>query len=114
MKEIKAYVRLMKVDEVLTALVQAGVPGFTAVEVKGFGSVAIPERLRYSSEFSSKVSPLIKLELVCKKDDLTKIVELIKNTAYTGHDGDGVIIVHDVAYVVEIKTGTLDSDNSES
>lgn len=105
MKEVKAYIRLIKVDEVINALLEAGVPGFTAVEVKGFGSVAIPERLRYSSEFSGKVSPLIKLELVCKKDDLSKIVELIKNTAYTGHEGDGIIIVYDVGYMVTIKTG---------
>lgn len=105
MKEVKAYIRLIKVDEVINALVEAGVPGFTAVEVKGFGSVAIPERLRYSSEFSGKVSPLIKLELVCKKDDLSGIVELIKNTAYTGHEGDGIIIVYDVGYMVKIKTG---------
>ena len=105
MKEVKAYIRLIKVDQVINALVEAGVPGFTAVEVKGFGSVAIPERLRYSSEFSGKVSPLIKLELVCKEDDLEGIVELIKNTAYTGHDGDGIIIVYDVGYMVKIKTG---------
>lgn len=105
MKEIKAYIRLDKAEEVIHALEDAGVPGFTAIEVKAIGAAAVPEKTKYSIEYAERVSPIVKLEAVCSDEDLERLVDVIKGKAYTGHKGDGMIFVSDVDYAVKIRTG---------
>ena len=105
MKEIKAYIRLIKAEEVIHALEKADVPGFTAIEVKAIGAAVEPERAKFSIEYAEKVSPITKIELVCKGEDVVRLVDIIKETAYTGHKGDGIIFVSGVDYAVKIRTG---------
>ena len=105
MKEIKAYIRLIKAEDVIHALEKAGVPGFTAIEVKAIGSAVEPERTKFSIEYAEKISPITKIELVCKDEDVVRIVDIIKETAYTGHKGDGIIFVSDVNEAIKIRTG---------
>lgn len=105
MKEIKAYIRLIKAEDVIHALEKAGVPGFTAIEVKAIGAAVEPERAKFSIEYAEKISPITKIELVCKDEDVVRIVDIIKETAYTGHKGDGIIFVSDVNEAIKIRTG---------
>lgn len=105
MKEIKAYIRVIKAEEVIHALEKAGVPGFTAIEVKAIGAAVEPERAKFSIEYAEKISPITKIELVCKDEDVVRIVDIIKETAYTGHKGDGIIFVSDVNEAIKIRTG---------
>lgn len=55
MNEIKAYIRMIKTEEAIHALKEAGVPGFTAIEVKAIGAAAEPERSEYSVEYGVSV-----------------------------------------------------------
>ena len=105
MKEIKAYIRLIKAEEVIHALEKADVPGFTAIEVKAIGAAVEPERAKFSIEYAEKISPITKIELVCKDEDVVRLVDIIKETAYTGHKGDGIIFVSGVDYAIKIRTG---------
>jgi len=43
--------------------------------------------------------------VVCKDRDVGRLVDIIKETAYTGHKGDGIIFVSGVDYAVKIRTG---------
>jgi len=105
MKEIKAYIRTRKAEEVIHALEEAGVPGFTAVEVKAIGRAVEPEREKISVEYAERVSPITKLEVVCRDEDVQRLVDIIREKAYTGHRGDGIIFVSDVNNAVKIRTG---------
>lgn len=105
MKEIKAYVRLEKAEEVVNALEGTGVPGFTAIEVTAFGTVCVPEDEKFSIDFAEKVSPAMKMEVVYSDDDCERIVDIITASSRTGYLGDGMIFVSEVTGAVKIRTG---------
>ena len=85
MKEIKAYIRLNKAEEVIHACKEAGVSGLTAIEVKAIGAAVEPKRAKFSIEYVEKISPITKIELVYKDEDVVRLVDIIKETAYIGH-----------------------------
>lgn len=105
MKEIKAYIRVAKAEDVIHALEKAGVPGLAAIEVKAIGAAVEPERAKFSIEYAERISPITKIELVCKDEDVVRLVNIIREKAYTGHKGDGVIFVSDIEYAIKIRTG---------
>jgi len=105
MKAIKAYIRCAKAEEVVHALEDAGVPGFTIISVTGFKGAAVPEKKRWSIEYAEKCATVAKLELVCNDAEVDGFVRIIKEKAYTGHSGDGMIFVTDVVGAVKIRTG---------
>jgi len=54
-------------------------------------------------------SKVIKMEIVCEKEDVDKIVNIIKVSARTGKSGDGLIYVSDVEQRIKIRTGEKES-----
>lgn len=64
----------------------------------------------YHERYAEKISPITKIELVCKDEDVVRLVDIIKETAYTGHKGAGIIFVSDVVGAVKIRTGEKDDD----
>lgn len=105
MKEIKAYIRSIKPEEVVHALEEAGAPGITAVEVKCIGSTIDPEKAKYSIEYAEKLSPTTKLEIVCRDEAAERLITVIRGKAYTGQIGDGAIFISDIRDAVKIRTG---------
>lgn len=105
MKEIKAYIRVSKAEDVIHALEEAGVPGLTAIEVRAIGAAVEPERAKYSIEYGEKISPITKIELICKDEDVERLVDILREKACTGYKGDGIIFVSDIAFAMKIRTG---------
>lgn len=105
MKEIKAYIRLSKAEEVIHALEEAGVPGFVVTEVKAIGAAAVPEKEKYCIEYAERFSPIIKLEVICQDEDVVRLTDVIKENAHTGHKGDGMIFMYNVESALKIRTG---------
>ena len=111
MKEVKAFIRSAKVEAVIEALYELGVADITLIDVMGVGSHMIdPEAAQYSVDIVRKYSEIAKIEVVCKAVDADKIVETIRNTAYTGMPGDGMIYVMPVEKAVKIRTGKENRD----
>ena len=54
--------------------------------------------------------PKIKIEIVVKKEDVDRCIEVIINTAQSGKIGDGKIFVLPVERVIRIRTGEEDSE----
>jgi nitrogen regulatory protein P-II 2 len=50
------------------------------------------------------------LEIATQADNVERVIEAIKNAAYTGKIGDGKIFVYDLTQVVRIRTGEMDSE----
>lgn len=105
MKKIEAVIKPFKLDEVKTALQEAGVQGMTICEVKGFGRQKGHTELYRGAEYVVDFLPKVKIEIVVNDADVKKIVEAIQNAAKTGRIGDGKIFVSAVEDIIRIRTG---------
>ncbi len=109
MKEIKAYMREFKAEEVINSLEEAGVPGITVINMRSTGK-NIPEDASYSIDFCEKIASIAKIEVVCSDEDVVKLVDIIQKTAYTGQKGDGMIFITNIEHAIKIKTGEWGED----
>ena len=105
MKKIEAIVRHYKLDEVKSALTEAGVQGMTVSEVRGFGRQRGHKEMYRGAEYTVDFVPKVKIELAVADDILQTAIETILRGARTGQVGDGKIFVTNLAEVVRIRTG---------
>ena len=110
MKQIVAIIKPFKLDEVKTALQEAGVAGLTVSEVKGFGRQKGHTELYRGAEYVVDFLPKMKLDIIVKDEDVKKVVEAIQKSANTGRIGDGKIFVTSVEEVIRIRTGETGSN----
>jgi nitrogen regulatory protein P-II 1 len=105
MKELKAYVRTSVVDRVIGALERAGTPGITVSRVHGVGYGY--DRLLFTlSPRELKQAPEVtKIEMVCRDEDVERLVAAILESARTGSAGDGIVFVTPVERAIKIRTG---------
>jgi nitrogen regulatory protein PII len=105
MKEVKAYVKIASLEDVVSGLHQAGFCCMSIIDVSGLGNYMDPERWKYSMEFVEKMSKVAKIELVCPDKDTSRVVEIIRTRGCTHSPGDGIIFVSPVDRAVKIRTG---------
>ncbi len=109
MIEIKAYIRNDKIEAVIDAVMKAGVAGFTVIDVCGLGGAATEDKV-WSIEYCKKYSAISKLEIVCHDKDEATLVEVIRESARTGHRGDGMIFTAVISGALRIRTGERGDD----
>lgn len=107
MKEIKAYIRHEKAEIVIRKLEEAGITGMTVLDANALANWADEVSFSYSIKYVQKYSSVVKIELICKKEQLDKLVNVIAKYGHTGKSGDGWIFVSDVELAVRIKTGEI-------
>ena len=105
MKMIMAVIKPHKLDEVRTALTNAGVQGMTVTEVKGFGRQKGHTEIYRGAEYTVDFRPKIKIEVVVPASAADRVVDAIAIAARTGQIGDGKIFVSDVEAALRIRTG---------
>ncbi len=110
MKKIEAIIKPFKLDEVKDALQDAGITGITVTEVRGYGRQRGNQSNFKGVDYIVDFLPKIKLEIIVSDPQLDMAVETIKNTANSGHIGDGKIFVYNVEKVVRIRTGEEDEE----
>lgn len=104
MREIKAFVRRKKANDVIKALRSNDFKSITVTEVEGTGRFS-REDASPSLKFPVLHSKMAKLELVCKREDTDKIVKIISEYGGTGEKGDGIIYVSEVEQIFKVRTG---------
>ncbi|MDD2244836.1 MAG: P-II family nitrogen regulator [Dysgonamonadaceae bacterium] len=104
MKEIKAFVKPFKVNDILNQLLMAGYPNITVSLAEGTGKFKSDEST-LSTYFSITDSKVAKIEIVCNDIDVDQIVNLISIKGRTGNPGDGLIYVSDIQKVIRVRTG---------
>ncbi len=104
MKKIEAIIKPFKLDEVKTALQEAGIEGMTISEVKGFGRQKGHTEIYRGSEYTVDFLPKLKIELVVADSLVDTVVQTIMKSARTGKIGDGKIFVCDVEDAIRIRT----------
>ena len=111
MKKIEAIIKPFKLSIVKDSLHELGISGMTVIDVKGFGrqrgsTGGIGTEDSYDDEFLAKM----KLEVIVEDNQVEKVINAIKNSAYSGKIGDGKIFVSNIEQVIRIRTGEKDSD----
>jgi nitrogen regulatory protein P-II 1 len=105
MKKIEAVLRPQNLDEVVSALSDAGFPGVMITEIEGHGrQKGITQQWR-GQEYRMDLLPKVKVEVVCEDKEAEEIISMISKVAKTGEIGDGKIFVSDIKQVVRIRTG---------
>ncbi|WP_456431300.1 P-II family nitrogen regulator [Thermosulfuriphilus sp.] len=105
MKEIRAIIRPERLNDVLEALNKVGHPGVTVTRIEGHGRQAgLVEQFR-GREYRVELLPKVKLEIVCRDDEVEALTKTIAEAARTGEIGDGKIFVYDVQDALRIRSG---------
>ncbi|MDF3129438.1 P-II family nitrogen regulator [Kiritimatiellaeota bacterium B1221] len=104
MKEIKAYIKTIKLDSVMTALHQIdGLEGASFSQVLGFGR-GKENSSGFSPDYDIKGnSKHYKVEVVCEDLLVDSVIQAILQAAHTGLRGDGRIFVSDVTRSMRIQ-----------
>ena len=110
MKLITAIIRPFKLEEVREALAEAGVPGLTVTEVKGYGRQKGHTELYRGAEYVVDLLPKIKVEAVVAEKLVEIVLEAIVHAARTDKIGDGKIFVSPIDQVLRIRTGEIGDD----
>lgn len=102
MHEIKAIIRLDRLETVIHALRQIpDLPGITVSTVTGFGR-------RKSSDADGAIEfgevAMTKLEVVVPDVILSEALASIRRAAFTGHPGDGKVFVLPVEQAMKIRS----------
>lgn len=108
MKMIIAVIKPFKLDEVRTALAEAGIQGMTVTEVKGFGRQKGHTEVYRGAEYAIDFQPKIRIEIAVADADADKVVETVVTAADTGNIGSGKIFVLPLEHVVRIRTREVD------
>ena len=108
MKEVKAFIRCRKAEDVIATLEESSISDITLIDVMGLGQDLVnPDKAKYSIKCVNKYSEVAKVEIVCRDEEVHKIVETIQEKAYTGMKGDGMIYISPVEMAVKIRTGAV-------
>ena len=103
--KIEAIVRPEKVNDVCKALHKVGHPGLMLTEIAGHGEqkgmTTVLRGKTYKIEFITKT----KIDLVVKDEDVDRIVQAVREAAFTGEEGDGKIFISPIEDVIRIRTG---------
>jgi nitrogen regulatory protein P-II 1 len=110
MKLITAVIKPFKLDEVRSALRDAGVVGMTITEVRGFGRQGGHTESYRGAEYQIDFVPKSRVELVVDDNDVDRLVDLLVDAARSGKIGDGKVWVTPVESVVRIRTGESGPD----
>jgi nitrogen regulatory protein P-II 1 len=110
LKLITAIIKPHKLDDVKSALKDAGITGMTVTEVQGFGRQSGHTEVYRGAEYTIDFVPKVRIEVLSDDPAAEGIVSTIVDSARTDKIGDGKIWVTDVGDVVRIRTGERDAD----
>ncbi|MBU6352748.1 MAG: P-II family nitrogen regulator [Actinomycetales bacterium] len=105
MKLITAIIKPAKLDDVKSALREAGVTGMTVSEVSGVGRQGGHVEVYRGAEYPIDLIQKVRIEILAKKEIVDSVIDLIVKSASVGAIGDGKIWVTPVEQVVRVRTG---------
>lgn len=109
-KRIQAYIRMNRLEDVKSALEDAGILGMSVEETRGFGRQQGQTETFRGSTYAMNLVPKTRLEIVVPDDLVEDAIQAITSAAHTGELGDGKIFVSEVLEAVRIRTGERGDD----
>jgi len=116
MKEVMAVIRMNRMNETKEAVVEAGIPAFTARKVLGRGKGQVDFRILKGAQDGvpeaiallgqgPRLIPKRMVTVVVPDDKVPSVVRALMKANQTGSPGDGKIFVMPVLDAVRIRTG---------
>jgi nitrogen regulatory protein P-II 1 len=105
-KKIEAIIREEQLDAVKSALNEIGIVGLNVLMIRGrgrAGGIKFPGP--NGGSYVVDLLPKVQINIVLSDDNLEDTISAIRDAAYTGTEGDGVIFVYPVEDVIRISTG---------
>ncbi|MEZ4660242.1 MAG: P-II family nitrogen regulator [Caldilineaceae bacterium] len=103
-KKIEAFIREEKFEDVKQALYDIGIVGMNVIEVHGHGRQGGITMAWRTGTYKVDLLPRYQLNIVLSDHNVEKAVETIRQAAYTGQVGDGLIFIYPVEDVIRIRT----------
>lgn len=112
MKELKAYVRPLRLEYIIGELEKSGAKDITVIRVEAIGEMADSEwfKHRLIRKYREKYSAISKVEIVCADEDAYRFAEVIRQQGRTGEAGDGRVFISDIDYALDVRTGKEGED----
>lgn len=105
MNAIVAFIQPFQLERVVDALRSLpNFPGLSVSEVRGFGRLQAHRPLKGERTEVDPLQSKVRLEIYCLETEVAAIAETIRQTARTGHPGDGLILIGDLAWAYRIRT----------
>jgi len=103
--KIEVITSMNKLSDLKAALSHVGVSGITVMQVIGCG--VQHGTLEYEAEINPEMELLPKqmIMILLEDEKVDTVVELIKKELYTGHIGDGKIVISPVSNIIRVRTG---------
>ena|SRR5579883_2304077 len=110
MKMVTAIIKPFKLEELRQALDNIGIQGLTVSEVKGYGRQKGHTEIYRGAEYEVNFVPKLKVEVAVSAGQVSRVIDVISETAKTGQIGDGKIFVSPIEQTVRIRTGERDEE----
>ncbi|MBF0358795.1 MAG: P-II family nitrogen regulator [Magnetococcales bacterium] len=107
MKHVTAMIKPFKFDDVREALINAGVSGVTASEVRGFGRQNGHTEIYRYAQYHVDLLPKIKIEIAVSNRLLDGVLKALQESSRTGRIGDGKIFITEIDKTVHIRTNEI-------
>jgi nitrogen regulatory protein P-II 1 len=96
MKKIEAIIKPFRLDDVKTALSEAGIDGMTISEVRGSGRQNTHTEMYRGSEYVVDFLPKIKIELILADDRLKQAIAAIIKGSQATRKSDETVFVSNI------------------
>ncbi len=108
MYKVVVIAKLSRYDHLKKAMNDLGVTGMTVTQVMGCGVQKGSGDVYRGVEIDATLLPKVKVEVIVSKIPVDAVIAAAKKALYTGHIGDGKIVVYHVMKVVKVRTGEED------
>ncbi len=107
MKRIEAFIQPHRLNRVVSALhALPRFPGFTVFDAQGQGhGRGAGGHYAYGEEQGLLYHARCVVVVLCEDAEADNIADTIARAAHTGNSGDGVVVVSDVARVLNVREG---------
>jgi nitrogen regulatory protein P-II 1 len=104
-KKIEVILREERLAIVKEALYKIGIVGMNVTDVRGHGRQGGIVLSGRTGTYRVDMLPRVQLNIVLSDHNVEKTIETIRQAAFTGQTGDGLIFVYPVEDVIRIRTG---------
>ena len=113
--KVEAIVREEMFEDVKAALNQIEVNGITVSQVMGCGAQKGYSEIIRGSEVDLVLLPKVKFEIVVSSEEWEKkVIDAIREAAFTGEMGDGKIFSYEIRSATKIRTDETGYDALQS
>jgi nitrogen regulatory protein P-II 1 len=105
MQLVIAYIRPEKLNSVKQALYAKGIYTVSVTNILGSGRQKGFTETYRGVVMEMNLLKKLRLEIGLPSDKVGEVVDIIKTSARTGKEGDGVIFVQEIAKALRIRTG---------